>query len=386
MRGVAFFLLVFAATANAQSLRLTGFVTARGIYVRSQPSWLDGGFGRFDVGAKSATDGTTAHQEEAHLGIDWTPAEWLTVHAHGLARRKGGLVEAYVDLRKGDFRLRAGQFFLPTSRENTDKLWSSPYTISFSALNTWIGQEVRPIGTELQWQRLTTNTVITVAGGAFRGNDTMGALLAWRGWSIGNHLAVYDEVLPLPPLPFFPDQRRGSKPIERDLDTHTGFTARARVSLPERAILQLAHIDNRGDRELYRGEYSWQTKFNLLSGEIDGQHGTTLASEYGWGTTGMGFAPRPFVDLSFYAAYALVSQTFGRNRVSARIDVFGTKDRDHSFAEGESGRAWTFAWFYNIRPSIRLGAEFANISAQRISAPDPNTDGRTVTVEARYRF
>ena len=35
---------------------------------------------------------------------------------------------------------------------------------------------------------------------AFRNNDSMGALLAWRGWSVGNRLSVYDEVLPLPPL------------------------------------------------------------------------------------------------------------------------------------------------------------------------------------------
>lgn len=360
---------------------LSGFVTARGIDVESRPSWLEHGFGKFDVGAN-------AHQEEAHLGIDWTPADWLTIHAHGLARRKGGLVEAYADLRKGDFRLRAGQFFLPTSRENTDRLWSSPYTISFSALNTWIGEEVRPIGGELQWQHLTSNAVVTIAGGAFRGNDTMGTLLGWRGWSIGNHLAVYNEVLPLPPLPFFPDQRRdGTQSIGRDLDGRTGVTARARVSLPERATLQLARVDNRGDRELYRGEYSWQTKLNLLSGEIDGQHGTTFASEYGWGSSGMGFAPRANVQITYYAAYALVSQKFGRNRVSARFDVFGTKDRDHSFAEinTESGRAWTFAYFYELR-SIRLGAEFANISAERVSAPDPNTDGRTVTLEARYRF
>src|SRR5438105_2918423 len=100
------------ATWGSTSLRTifpddASFVTARGMYVESQPSWLDGGFGKFDVGS-------TTHQEEAHLGIDWTPAEWLTVHAHGLARKRGGLVEAYVDLRKGDFRLRAGQFFLPT--------------------------------------------------------------------------------------------------------------------------------------------------------------------------------------------------------------------------------------------------------------------------------
>ena len=41
----------------------SGFLTARGMYVESQPSWLDGGFGRFDVGRNT-------HREEAHLGVD----------------------------------------------------------------------------------------------------------------------------------------------------------------------------------------------------------------------------------------------------------------------------------------------------------------------------
>lgn len=397
-------LSALACAASAQTIHFNGFLTARGIYVRSQRSWLDGGFGRLESGASSATDSTTTHQEEAQLGVDWMPTQWLTVHGHAIGRRKkSGLIEAYADFHKDfgstNLRLRAGQFFLPTSRENTDMLWSSPYTNSFSTLNTWIGEEVRPIGTELQWQRLTSNAVVTVAGGAFRGNDTMGALLGWRGWSIGNRLSVYNEVLPLPPLfslrdpRGFADQRSdGTKPFGPDLDGRTGFSGRVRVTLPERASLQLARIDNRGDRREYREEYAWQTKLNSLSGQLDGQHGTTLAAEYGWGSTGMGFAPQAQVDLTYYAAYVLLSQSFGRNRLSMRVEVFGTQDRDHSFAETntESGRAWTLAWFYNLRPSIRLGAEFANISAQRIAAAesgfDPNTDGRTLTVEIRYRF
>jgi hypothetical protein len=216
----------------------SGFVAARGIHSEL-------GRQKFDL-----------IRDQADLGVDWTPAQWLTIHAHGVARKHGGVAEAYADLRGGEFRLRAGQFFLPTSRENTDRLWSSPYTISFSALNTWIGEEVRPIGAELQWQHLTSNAVVTFAGGAFRGNDTMGTLLGWRGWAMGNRVAVYDEVLPLPPLPRFPKQRRGTVPIGRDLDGRTGYTARARVSLPERATIQFARIDNRGDRELYRNARS----------------------------------------------------------------------------------------------------------------------------------
>jgi hypothetical protein len=401
-----------AAPARAQTIRLSGLLSARGIYVRSRPSWLAGGFGRLDFGSRTATSSTTTHQEVAQLGLDWTPSTWFDAHVSGVARdepqttggRRGGLVEAFVDFRK-DFgsrqlQLRAGQFFLPTSRENTEAFWTSPYTISFSALNAWIGQEFRPLGAELEWKTFAGSNLFTVAGGTFQRNDTMGALLGWRGWSIGNRLSVYGEVLPLPPLfslrdpRGFHDQRSdGTRPFGPDLDGRVGFTARARLSRPERGLIQFAHVDNRGDRSEYRGEYAWQTHFNIAGGEISNDAGTTVAAEYGWGATGMGFPPEASVDLRFYAGYVLLSQKVGRNRLSARMEAFGTADRDHSpFVEtnSESGRAWTLAWFFEPRPSVRFGVEFANVSAQRMAAAesgfDANTDGRTVIVDGRWKF
>jgi len=52
-----------------------------------------------------------------------------------------GLLEAYVEWRLETgfghrWTLRAGQFFLPTSRENIGILWTSPYTLTLSALNS----------------------------------------------------------------------------------------------------------------------------------------------------------------------------------------------------------------------------------------------------------
>ena len=106
----------------------------------------------------------------------------------------------------------------------------------------------------------------------------------------------------------------------------------------------------------------------------------------------MGFASQALVNLEFRTWYALLSQSLRRNRLTARYDVFQTEDRDHSFAEinTERGRALTFAWFFEPNPTIRLGAEFASVSAKRAAAAqsgfDANTDGRTLTIEARYRF
>src|SRR5438128_317333 len=113
-----------SAHGQSSSFQLHGFLTGREIRAQSQPSWTTGGFGRFDVGANSADDRRTLNVDIAQLGLDWTPMTWLTFHADGLARkeqsgtigRRAGIVQAYVDFFTQKFRLRAGSFWLPTSR------------------------------------------------------------------------------------------------------------------------------------------------------------------------------------------------------------------------------------------------------------------------------
>ncbi|HKO55167.1 MAG TPA: hypothetical protein VJ276_04770, partial [Thermoanaerobaculia bacterium] len=229
--------LLFAGSASAQRFIPSGFLRA----------------------------GTARHEgyAVAQLGFDWQAAEWLNLHAQGVADDDhAGITEGFADVHRGPLRLRAGLFFLPTSRENREDLWTSPYTITLSAVNSWIAEEFRPVGAELQWRH---GDLVTVAGTAFRGNDTAGALLAWRGWQLHSRLATYGDVHPLPPLhPAFAEQRAdGTTAFGRDLDGRLGFAGRARVATPDRWSLQFAHVDNRGDRLLRRGEYAWQTRFNI---------------------------------------------------------------------------------------------------------------------------
>jgi hypothetical protein len=394
-------LLLLAVSASAQTIRVTGFVTADGVYANGPQSWLDGGWGRLDA----SRDGVMA---DAQLGVDWVPANWLNVHVAGDARRDvgdrqhGGLVEAYADVHHAfganQLRLRAGQFFLPTSRENTGELWSSQYAITFSAINSWIAHEVRPVGAELEYRHeFPSLNAVTVAGTAFRNNDTMGTLLAWSGWSISNRLTTYNEVLPLPPLfslntAFVKQRRDGTVPFERDLDGRTGYAARVRYTIPERFVIQYAHLDNEADRLLWRGEYAWHTKFDLVSAQLGNQDSTTLAGEWMNGSTGMGIEPRPYVDAGLHSWYALVSRKYRKSRFTVRYDEFGMQNRDDSPTETntEHGRAWTLAWLYELTPHWRLGSEFTNVTGDKVIAAesgfDPNTDARTFIVEVRYGF
>ena len=50
--------------------------------------------------------------------------------------------------------VKAGAFFPTISLENDDLGWTSPYTLTPSAINSWIGDELRTIGSEgtLRWK------------------------------------------------------------------------------------------------------------------------------------------------------------------------------------------------------------------------------------------
>ncbi|HEX7071478.1 MAG TPA: hypothetical protein VF190_11760 [Rhodothermales bacterium] len=388
-------LFLFAAPLLAQtsSFQLHGFLTARGIRVKAQPSWTEGGYGRFDVGGDTPDDGKTVNVDVAQLGLDWTPTSWMLIHADGVARRepsgtggkRAGVVQAFADLYTEKLRLRAGSFWLPTSRENVDPLWNSRYTITYSAANSWIGQEVRPTGIDLQY---SPTFYLSAGATAFRDNDTMGTMLAARGWTFGNRLSVYKEELPLPP----PDTK-DTEPIGPDLDHRTGYAGRIRLSLPERAMIQFARIDNRAELVPDINGYTpWLTRFNVVSADLGASGRATIAAEWVYGTTAVGFPGGSFT-MDFDTAYILFSGKSGEaDRWTVRVERFSTHAHNPTRYDStkENGHAWTLAWFREVNPHLRTGIEYLNVKGERPGAMevgfDPNTGGSAITLEVRYGF
>ena len=88
------------------------------------------------------------------------------LHLHQRAARRAAdtpsVVDAletylrYAPTAEGDFAwsVKAGAFFPTISLENDDLGWASPYTLTPSAINSWIGDELRTIGSEgtLRWK------------------------------------------------------------------------------------------------------------------------------------------------------------------------------------------------------------------------------------------
>lgn len=399
--------------AFGQPVEVHGVAAGRIYGTEGQTSWIEGGYGRLTEGAKSPSDTRAGLRGRVHLGLDLKLSETLRLHAHGTLQGEpsssrgaiGGLVEAFLQYQpeltaRTSLRLRAGLFFPPTSLENTDRLWQSPYTLTLSALNTWIGEEMRQSGLDTQAQfKVGRDDRLDVAGAVFGVNDPAGTLLAWRGWSFGDRLTALGEVLPLPPLTSlapggaFADQRDDGTVPTSELDKRPGWQARLRWARPLGFLVQGAYTDNGGDRRIYRGQYSWHTRFGQAGLQIHLGKAVTLLAEGAIGDTGMGpgVPGGAHVDVRFRVGYALVSWAGKSLRLSVRLDGFRNDDLDGT-AEPDDERGWSYtaAAFWAPRSFVRVGLEYIDVRASRpaagFSGGDPDTDARRGQAEIRLQF
>jgi hypothetical protein len=396
--------------ARAAELRLDALLRGRAAAIESQPAWIEAGFGKLTDGSAGPDEWASRFEAEAQLGLELVHADSLLIRAHGLARSQRdaargsqvGLVEGFVRWRpslSGGTRLRAtaGLFFPPTSRENVDTLWSSPYTLTLSALNGWIGEEVRLAGVELAFVREAQRGEWLAGITVFGANDSAGALLSWRGWGMGDRLSSVAEWLPLPPLPtlrpdgaFGAQTPEGTRPVD-ELDGRPGWLARLRWSRPESALIQAAYLDNRADRGLHRGQYAWRTRMASVGGDVHLGSQVMLVAEAAAGDTGMGVTSGPHVDMDFAAGYALLSWSPGTIRVSGRYDRFRNRDRDQTAEpDEEDGHAATLAVLWSVTSHVRVGLEGLRLWNDRPAAAFAGADGDAGATrflgELRIRF
>lgn len=414
---VALALVAASAARAAPAPTLHGFAALSGGSFDAAPSFLDAGYGKLLDGGLPADASATALVGEARLALDWEPAVGWRIFLHGVARRDpasresaaaSGLLEAYAErifgFGEGDeIALRLGQFFLPSSRENVDPLWSSPYTLTLSALNSWVAEEIRPIGLDARWSRtFESQHRMTLAGTLFGGNDSSGTLLAWRGFAMHARPTPTARRIALPAAAglatTFPLQDgRGTTPFGADLDGRPGYAGRARWDAPAgRAVIQATAFFNDGDRALHDGEYAWRTDFRWLSAEVALPAGFTALGEWGTGFSEMGLAETPgrsrsAVDIRFDSWFALLSWQRGALRASLRHDDFVVEDLDSTPGDdnSESGSAWTLALMLSFGERWRAGFELLDVEADRPQAARAGSsrlDGRSALAELRYRF
>ena len=72
----------------------------------------------------------------------------------------------------------------PISLENTEIGWTSYWTLTPSAINSWVGDELRTIGSEAKLEWRSDMRTLSVTGAAFGFNDPAGVMIADRGWAL----------------------------------------------------------------------------------------------------------------------------------------------------------------------------------------------------------
>lgn len=381
-----------ATAQEERSVSVHGIVDARIGRSDAPRGWLDGGLGKVRYGATAARPDETAAfaaLSQASLVVDARASEVLGAHVQvnldaepdpTATRAHAGLVEAFLRYAPEPtpwlrVQARAGLFFPPISLEHTGVAWSTVHTLTPSAINTWVGEEVRAAGAELRASARAGQHDVSVVGAVFGDNDPAGTLLSWRGWALHDRQTAAGERVPLADIPSLRDGGifgrlpRWSAPI-REVDGRLGYYAGAAWRLVGRAEVQALFLDNNGDPAAFDGfQYGWHTESwsagtRLRLGRVE------LVGQWMDGTTQMGLPPgQPaMVENAFRSLYGLATAKLGRHRLTARYDAFEVEDLDPNRAadaNDEDGHAWTVAYAVTLGDSAHAIAEWVRVESDR---------------------
>ncbi len=361
-------------------------------------SWAKGGLGKTRFSGTSAGDERVeALPMEADLV--WTPRFTKSLSANvsgGWQRDQEHNVDLYegfvtfIPERKGNlgFSAKAGLYWPEISLEHsTGGAWSTVYTITPSAINSWVGEEVKVIGSEATLYATVGKQDFSLTGGVFGFNDTSGTLLSFRGWALQDSKATAFGHFPLPPLNAF--MHLAQAPETRSLleiDNRVGFYGRFEWKASEPLSLNFFYYDNRGNPEAVNPskQWGWRTRFGNVGLTADLGPKTRLLMQGMWGTTQMGFATHGvWVNTKFQSAYVLLSQTVGRGAISGRVEAFGTRERGTLMSprESENGWATTLAYRMPLTNWLTGFVEALHVRSDRPRRTDigiPGTENQTV--------
>lgn len=367
------------SAADAQELALHGYVDDRLVAAPAETSWANGGLGksRFGDGGIQARFGGAALAGTAQL----TPAllAFADVQLQNTDRRTLDVLEAYlryrpVSITRWRWSLQAGAFFPPISLENDAVGWTSPWTLTSSAIDSWVGEELRSVGAEFRLERRGDIGSWEWRSAVFERNAPAGNLLAIRGWSlsdltygIGSRLREPDAAVreegDEPPRRYDPFRRIGQ---------HWGDYAQLSWRASGWGRISLMHYDNHADPAAfvpYEGGdrlYAWRTAFWSLGGNTDTGPVHWIAQAIEGTTTIEPLAGRTF-ETRYRAEYLLAGWNQGAWRPALRIDHFSTHAPPSlpGVGAGEHGNAITAALNWRPRDWLRFTLEALRIDSTR---------------------
>jgi hypothetical protein len=365
----------FAAGAKALDvsgdLIINGYGDLRAVATDAPPSWLDGGLGKFRYGDNQKFGAEAVAQADLGLIDD--------LHAIGVFRAEPetrSVADAlemylrYTPASSSDFSwsMKAGAFFPTISLENDDLGWTSPYALTPSAINSWIGEELRTIGSEgtLRWNTGTIGS-LSLIGALYCCNEEAGVLIADRGWAMDdNPTGLFERVrIPNASLRLFHAPVPDNTGMFNEIDGQVGWYAGATWQIPGIAKLTITRYDNHDDPgAVSTRDAVWATKFWSFGART--QFGSlVLIAQQLSGYTEIDFGPIEDAT-KFQSGFLLASYDLDDWRLSAREDLFQTRQvnaTNNLF--DEDGEAATAAVSWIRYDWLRLTAEIIAMNSRR---------------------
>lgn len=301
------------------------------------------------------------------------------------------------------FKSRLGFFYPALSVENTAKGWLSPYTYTQSAINSWIGEEMRVLGGEASLfsngRKRRSPWSWEAHLGLYKGNDTFGTLLAWRSFAFHDRQSLHHDRVFFAPIPTVSDPATFDSPTWlspfTEIDGKLGMYVGAHLSYLRKADIRYYFYDNRADPSRLNSIrlYAWRTKFHSLAYQHQLNRSWRLMMQIMEGATDMG--PRK-VYADFTARYIALNfkplSALGKHQVTLRYDHFDVREDDYKPYDKNNnhGHAWTIAWRYQLSKQIELGAEWhtnATVVKNRSTlGPDPEQSQSQQKLVLSYTF
>jgi len=361
-----------------------------------ETSWLEGGFGKVRYGADSS-DPTFRFSETSLILMPrygWDLSGYFHLKADSDQDQLVDLIEGYVSYKpvsttENRYRLRAGIFYPPISLENTAIAWTSPYSITTSAINTWVGEETRGYGIEGSWQREVGENKISLTGAVLWGTDKAGTVLYRRGWALHDYRPAINDDLPVP-LPASAPYLATTSRSMVETDHRPGYYLSFEWKDLDGKQLRLMYYDNQTDPSSVNGaENGWLTRFVSAGLQLPLAYDIELISQYMNGYTLLDVPGFAELKTDFDSAFVLLTKKWEKYRLTGRVDWFEVEDVDHVASDfSEDGWSTMLAGCRDIFKSQSLWLELLYISSRRPTRATATEGDRwdDVILQASYRL
>jgi hypothetical protein len=367
-RAIVVALMVLNGTpASAMDFSFALYGDARLVVPPGDESYLDGGLGKLHFGSDDGSPNVHFVEAIGEARLQLTPEVVAT--ATGRVDPNYGsavdLLEAWVRYRpvstsEWSWSVKTGAFFPPFSLENDEIGWTDFWTLTPSAINSWVASELRILGAEgtIQWRR--NSGTVSLIGAVFGWNENAGTLISERGFNLDDRATGLFERVRLPDATatLFGVAPPLQTHLFTQIDSNPGWYIDLSWEPEDVGGFEVMRYDNDANPAADRaGDYAWHTSFWDIGFETQLGALTVLAQALDGSTVvgPSGYALRT----NFRSAYGLVGLDLDQWWLAARIEWFQTRSAfaGPSALLSEDGHAGTFSASWQPKKWLRLTSE-----------------------------